>query len=140
MDVSLVFVRVQIPNYISIGSAVLAQLTTQSLYFTTGSSFKIAPSHGGPEPPSNKGSLGSPESTTQTACGWFSRFCTAHGRASYTLQWGALSPFKTAPSQAGSETHIIQDSLGPFESIIQTASQLVQPFFAQLTAECHYTL
>jgi len=58
----------------------------------------------------------------------------------YTLQWGALSPFKTAPSQAGSETHIIQDSLGPFESIIQTAYQLVQPFFVQLTAECHYTL
>jgi len=32
-----------------------------------------------------------PKSITQTAIR-FSRFCTAHGRKSYTLQWASLSP------------------------------------------------
>ena len=36
--------------------------------------------------------------------------------------------------------HPIHASLGPSESKSQMASQLVEPFFAQLTAKSHYTL
>ena len=36
--------------------------------------------------------------------------------------------------------HLIHDSLRQSEPTTQTASRSVQPFFAQLTAECPYTL
>jgi len=49
-----------ITNGISIGSAIFAQLTAESLYFTMGHCFrfKIAPSHGGSGPHLIHGSLG----------------------------------------------------------------------------------
>ena len=36
-------------------------------------------------------------------CDRFSHFCTAHGTESYTSQWAARPPLKTAPSHGGSE-------------------------------------
>jgi len=46
----------------------------------------------------------------------------------YTLEWAAPSPIKIAPSHGGCEPHLIRGSLGPPESLTQTASQSVQPF------------
>ena len=56
------------PNDISIGSAVFAQLAVLSLYFTMGYPFspKNAPSRGDLDPHLIHGSLGPPESSTQT--------------------------------------------------------------------------
>ena len=62
--------RVQIQNGMSIGSAVLAQLTAVSRYTSQWAvpfPLKIAPSHGGSEPHPLRGSFGQPESSTQTA-------------------------------------------------------------------------
>jgi len=59
---------VRSPNCISIGSAGFAQLTGESLYFTTGRPpLKIAPSNGSIRTPSNPRFLGPSKSTTQTA-------------------------------------------------------------------------
>jgi len=57
----------------------------------------------------------------------------------YTMQWAALPP-QNCPFHGGSEPNLIHDSLGPSEPITETAFRSVQPFFAQLTAECPYTL
>ena len=67
------------PNGKSIGSAVLAQLTAESLYLQwVLLSSKIAPTHGGSGPYRIHGSLGSPKSSTQTASGSVRPFCRAH--------------------------------------------------------------
>ena len=61
--------RVHIPNGSSIGLAVFAQLTAESPYTlqrATPFLLKTAPSRMGSEPHLTHGSLGSPESTTQT--------------------------------------------------------------------------
>jgi len=63
-------IRVQIPNDISIGSAVFAQLTAESRYTLQRAApllLKIAPSHGGSEPHLIRGSLGQPKFSNQTA-------------------------------------------------------------------------
>jgi len=46
----------------------------------------------------------------------------------------------TSLSIAGQCTHLTHDSLGPSGPTTHMASQSVQTFFAQMTAECHYTL
>jgi len=63
----------------------------------------------------------------------FSRFCTAHGTVSSGMPGHVLSP-KIAPSHAGFRSHLIRALLNPPESITQTVSRSLQPFFAQLTA------
>jgi len=49
-------------------------------------------------------------------------------------------PLKIAPSHGDLHFCPIHASLGQLESTSQTASRSVQPFLAQLTAECPYTL
>jgi len=46
----------------------------------------------------------------------------------------------TSLSTSGVDLHATHDSLGPSEPTTQTASRSVQPFFAQMTAECPYIL
>jgi len=73
--------RVQIPNGISIDSAVFAQLTAVSCYtlkWATISPHKIAPSHEGSGPHLIHGSLGTPESSTQMASRLVQPFYRAH--------------------------------------------------------------
>jgi len=69
-----------------------------------------------------------------------SRFRTAHGRKS--LYFTMERPFpKKLPLPTGDlDSYLTHDSLGPSEPITQTESQSVQAFFAQMTAECPYTL
>jgi len=54
-------------------------------------------------------------------------FCTAHGRVSSGMPGYVLSP-NNCPSAWRSGPHLIHASLGPPESISQTASRSVQPF------------
>jgi len=58
----------------------------------------------------------------------FSRFCKAHSRLSYTLQWAAPYPVKIFPSHVGCGPPSNIWFPGPLESSTQTASRSVQPF------------
>ena len=58
---------------------------------------------------------------------WFSHFCTAHSRVSSDMPGHVLSLNK-CHFPWGSLPHLIHASLGPPESITQTASRSVQPF------------
>jgi len=72
---------VQIPNDVSIGSAVFAQLTTKCLYTVQCAALprlKIAPSHGDLDPHLIYGSLGPPKSWTLTASRSDLLFCRSH--------------------------------------------------------------
>ena len=61
-------------------------------------------------------------------------------QCSHTLQMGRSSPLKTSPSNGGIWTpHLTHGSLGPPESSNQALS-ISSDVFAQLTAECPYTL
>jgi len=57
----------------------------------------------------------------------FSHFCTAHSRKCPYFTMGDPFP-KIALLIGGSRPHLIHDSLGHSEVIIQTSSQSVQPF------------
>jgi len=72
--------RVRNPNGISIGSAIFAKLTAECRRACQGMSFpiKIAPLLGGDlDPHLTHGSMGQPESTTQTASRSVEPFCRA---------------------------------------------------------------
>ena len=56
----------------------------------------------------------------------FSHFCTAHGRVSSGMPGHVFSP--NCPLAWGSGPHLIHASLGPSESITQTACRALQPF------------
>jgi len=103
---------------------------------------KIAQSHWAIRTPSIHASLGPPKSQPKWHLDHFNRFCTAHSRTSLCFTMG--TPFSPAncPLSWGSGLHLkgLHDSFGPSEPTTQTASRLVQPFFAQLTAEYLYTL
>jgi len=66
---------------------------------------------------------------------WFSRFCTAHGRASLYFTMDRPFPPQNCPFQwRVLNSHLIRDSWAhPSKPTTQTASRLVQPFFAGLT-------
>jgi len=64
----------------------------------------------------------------------FSHFCTAHGRKSLLSNGTPLSPLEIAPSDGGSDPHLIRGSLDPPEFSAPTPSRSVQPFFAELTS------
>jgi len=64
----------------------------------------------------------------------FSHFCTAYGRVWSGMPGHVHSP-NNCPFAWGSGPHLIHASLGPPESITQTASRSVQPFM-QFTSEC----
>jgi len=65
-----------------------------------------------------------------------SHFCTAHGKKVSILYNGRPFP-QNCPSRGGSGPHLIHDSLGQSEPIIQTASRSFSCF---RTCECSYTL
>jgi len=73
--------RAHNPNGTSIGSAVFAQMTAErpyTLHWFARFPLKIALSHGGSRPHAIHGSLGPPESWTQTATRSFQPFCAVH--------------------------------------------------------------
>jgi len=74
------------------------------------------------------GSLGPPDSAPKRHLDQFSRFCTAHGRCPYTLQWVALSPEKLPLPMGASGPPSNTLFFGPSEPKTQMASQLFQPF------------
>jgi len=120
-------------NGISIGSAVFAQLTTESPYTLqwTSLSPKIALFHGGSGPTISHlihDSLGPSESITQTASRSVQPVLHKWPQCPYTLQWATPSPIKIAPSHAGCRPHLTHGSFGPPEFSTQTLSRLVQPF------------
>jgi len=86
--------------------------------------------------PSNICSLGSPYPITQTA----SRSVQPLLHSSRQSVVGHVAPLKITPSHGDLYRHVIRGSLGPPNSASQMASRLVQPFFAQMTAECPYTV
>jgi len=87
------------------------------------SPLKMAPSHGGNFEDGAAhlvclihGSLSPPEPTPERHLDRFSRFCTAHRRASLYFITGALSSLKIAPFHCGIWTpNLTHDSLGPYE-------------------------
>jgi len=63
----------------------------------------------------------------------FSRFCTAHGRASLYSTIARSFTLKIAPSHAGDQdSYLIHHSFGPSKPITHTESGLVQPFLHSL--------
>jgi len=58
----------------------------------------------------------------------FRHFCTAHGTVSSGMPGHVLCP-KISPSHAGFRSHLIRALLNPPESITQTVSRSLQPFF-----------
>ena len=69
----------------------------------------------------------------------FSHFCTAHGRKSLYFTMGNPFP-QNCPFPWGSGPHVIYDFLGQSEPTIKMASWFCSAVFAQVTAECTYTL
>jgi len=68
----------------------------------------------------------------------FSHFCAAHVRKSLYFAMG--DPFlKIAPSHGDLESHLTHDSLA-HPSHNQNGISISSPVFAQMTAECPYTL
>ena len=55
-------------------------------------------------------------------------FAQLRAKSSYILQWAAPSPSKLPRRKGDLNLHQIHGSLGPPESILQTASRSVQPF------------
>jgi len=107
------------------------------LYFTMGDPFpKIAPFHGGSEPPSNSWFLGSfwdhnPNSMTID----LAVFAQVTAQCPYTLLCVPLSP-KIAPSGRPSNTWF----LGPIRAHNPNGMSIGSAVFAQMPAECPYTL
>jgi len=69
----------------------------------------------------------------------FSRLCTAHGRKSLYLTMGDLSP-KIAPSHGGFGPPFNSWFLEPDQAHNPNCITIVSTIFAQVTAECPYTL
>jgi len=124
--------RVHSPNGrpISIGSAILVQLTADCRRTCPGMSFplKFLLRMGISTPPNNA-SLGPPESTTQTA------FIGSAVLAQLTAEYPYTDctvvcpfPLKIAQSHGDLDSYVIHGSLGPPESSTQTASRSVRPF------------
>jgi len=102
-----------------------------SLYLTMSRPFpfKIAPSHGGSEPPPNTWFLGlmlSPQangiSNGSAALAQLTAECP------YTLQWAAHPRQNCSFPCRDLNPHLVNGSLGPPQSWTQTASRSVQPF------------
>jgi len=75
-----------------------------------------------------RGCLGNPNLLPKWHLDQFCRFCTAHGRISYTLQWAAPFSPKVPLLLGVSGPYLIHGFLGPSKSATQMASRLVQPF------------
>jgi len=84
-------------------------------------------------------SFGPPESTTQTANDRFSRFWTAHGRKSLYFTMGDPFP-QIAPSRGGIWTPSNSWFLEPGRCHSPNGISIGSAVFAQVTAECPYTL
>jgi len=81
--------QVYIPNGISVGLAVFAQLTAEgpcTLQWAAPFPSKISDRMGNLNPHLIYGSMGPPESTTQTTFDRFSRFCGAHDGDRHTYR------------------------------------------------------
>jgi len=104
-------IRVQNPNGISIGSAVLpiAECCRRCVHGYAIFFLKIVPSHWEIWTPSNTWFLGSTRLSIQTTSRSVSRLCTAHGRLSLYFTMG---PFpKIATSNRDLHPHVMRGSL-----------------------------
>jgi len=97
----------------------------------------IAPSHGGPRPHLTHPSLDPPESITETASQSIQPFLHRSRQSVAILYNGPPIPLSLKITPPHRQIH---GSLGPSEPTIQTASRSIQPFFANMTVECPYTL
>ena len=73
------------------------------------------------------------KSTTATTSGQSNSTRRPYRRCTWTVQ-------SYSPGGDNVHSHVTHASLGPAKSITQTASRLIQPVFAQVKAESHYTL
>jgi len=85
------------------------------------------------------GSLGSPDSASQVTSRLVEPFLHSSRQKVPILYNGRPFPSKLPFPMGDLDQHLIHDSLWPSKPITQMASQSVQPFFAQFTAECPYT-
>ena len=127
--------RVHNPNGKSIGSAVSAQLTTESPYTLQWATLspKIAPSNGvGSGPLSNPWFLEPDRANNPNGITIGSAvFAQVTAVSLYFTMGPPISP-QIAPSHGGSGPHLTHNSLGPSEPTNKTAwseSLLVQPFY-----------
>jgi len=123
--------RVHNPNGKFIGSAIIAQLTAESPYTYNGLFFppklpllmRYLESH------LTRGSLGPPESSTQTASWSVQPFLHRRPQRIPILYNGTpLPPSKLPLPIRDLDPHLIHGSLGPLESSTQMISHSVQPF------------
>jgi len=120
-----------IPNGVSIGSAIFAQLTAECPYTLQWSAFplKIASFLWESGPHVKRDSLGPSKPNTNGISNDSAVFAQLTADCPYTLQWAAPSTLKITPSHGGSGPHLTHGFLGPSESSTQTSSQSVQPFW-----------
>jgi len=125
-------IRVNNSHSISIGSAIFCTPRGRvSLYLTMSRPFpfKIAPSHGGSEPPPNTWFLGlmlSPQANSISNGSAASAQLTAE--CPYTLQWAAHPRQNCSYPCWDLDPHLVHGSFGPAQSWTQIASRSVQPF------------
>jgi len=118
--------QLSIPNGISIGSAVFAELTVESPVLYNGHPFppKLPPSHGG--------RIWTPwvHSSIQPKhhLDWFSRFCTVTADIAILYNGTPLALSKLPLPINGCGPHLIHGSSGPPESSTQMVSRSVEPF------------
>jgi len=123
--------RVQIPNGISIGSAVFALCTAEyryTLHRAAPFPLKITPSHGDLDPHLTHDSLGPSEPTTQTASQSVQPFLHSSPQSVPILYNGMPLLLKIASSHGNKDPHLIHGSLGPPKFLTRTASPSIQPF------------
>ena len=117
-------------NHKSTGSAVFAQVTAVSLYFTMGAPFpQNCPFPRGIWTPSNTIPWAHRSPQTKRHLYRFSHFCTDDCRVSlYFIMGRPFSPQNCHFQWGDLDPHLIHGSLSPPESSTQMASRSVQPF------------
>jgi len=126
--------RVHIPNRISIGSDIFAQLTPERLRTLLWASLYHPPIYPSKLPVPMVGSRphmihrAYPSPKPKRHLDWFSRLCTVHRRVSLYFATGRPSnPSKLPIPMARSAPQSNNDSLGQIESETQTVSRSVKP-------------
>ena len=124
--------RLNVPNSISIGSAVFAELTTERPYMGHPFPSKLPISMGRSEPHRIHDSLGPSEPSTQTASRLVQPFLHSLPQCPYTLQCMAAPSPSKLPLPVGicTPSNLIHGSFGPPESSTQRASRSVETVFA----------
>jgi len=100
---------------------------------------KISPSHGGSVPNLNHNSLGESHRTVQTAQRSAQPFLHSDRKVSLYFAMDRPFPPKLSLPMRDRESRLTHDSLGPSQPTSQTEFRSVSRF-AQMTAECPYTL